>query len=111
MKLAKDLVAASTVPLVLAILEKGESYGYAIIQRVRDLSKDEIEWTDGMLYPVLHWLEENGQVHTRWATSDSGRKRKYYFLTPEGRNELASHKAQWLTVHETLRRAWRVKHA
>ena len=54
MKLAKDLVAASTVPLVLAILADGESYGYAIIQRVRELSDGEMEWTDGMLYPVLH---------------------------------------------------------
>ena len=111
MKLAKDLVAASTVPLVLAILEEGESYGYAIIQRVRELSDGEIEWTDGMLYPVLHWLEENCFVQTRWESSEGGRKRKYYSLKPDGRKHLASHKAQWLLVHETLRRAWRLRHA
>lgn len=111
MKLAKDLVAASTVPLVLSILSEGESYGYAIIQRVRELSDGEMEWTDGMLYPVLHWLEENGHVKARWGESDAGRKRKYYSLKLKGEKHLADHRAQWLTVHETLRRAWRPKHA
>jgi PadR family transcriptional regulator PadR len=111
MKLAKDLVAASTVPLVLSILEDGESYGYAIIQRVRELSDGEIEWTDGMLYPVLHWLEENGYVQARWRESEAGRPRKYYALKSTGRKHLAEQKAQWLTVHETLRRAWRGQHA
>ena len=54
--LSKELVAASTVPLVLSILGEGESYGYALIQRVRELSGGGIEWTEGMLYPVLHWM-------------------------------------------------------
>jgi DNA-binding PadR family transcriptional regulator len=111
MKLEKELVAASTVPLVLAILEDGESYGYAIIARVRELSEGEIEWTDGMLYPVLHWLEENQYVKTRWEKSEAGRKRKYYSLRTDGRKHLADHKAQWAVVHETLRRAWRLRHA
>jgi len=111
MKLAKDLVAASTVPLVLAILADGESYGYAIIQRVRELSDGEMEWSDGMLYPVLHWLEENGHVKARWGTAENGRKRKYYTLKSEGKKHLADHRAQWLAVHETLRRAWRKQHA
>lgn len=111
MKIAKDLVAASTVPLVLSILEEGESYGYAIIQRVRELSGGEMEWTDGMLYPVLHWLEKEGHVQARWKEAETGRKRKYYALKPDGRKYLVDQKTQWLTVHETLRRAWRIKHA
>jgi PadR family transcriptional regulator, regulatory protein PadR len=110
MKLAKDLVAASTVPLVLSILADGENYGYAIIERVRELSDGEIEWTDGMLYPVLHWLEDNSHVKSRWSESETGRKRKYYSLKAGGKKYLADHKAQWLTVHETLRRAWRTQH-
>jgi len=111
MKLAKDLVAASTVPLVLAIMEDGESYGYAIIQRVRELSGGEIEWTDGMLYPVLHWLDRNGYVESKWREAETGRKRKYYSLKASGRKFLADQKVQWLTVDETLRRAWRIKNA
>ena len=75
--LSKDLVAASTVPLVLSVLGQGESYGYELIQRVRELSAGKIEWTEGMLYPVLHWMESEGQIESEWKTADSGRKRKY----------------------------------
>ena len=111
MKLAKDLVAASAVPLVLSILEEGESYGYAILQRVRALSGGQIEWTDGMLYPVLHRLEAQGCLRSRWGTSDAGRKRKYYALNTEGRRALRQQKEQWLLVLATLGRLWGVQHA
>ena len=110
-KIAKDLVAASTVPLVLAILEDGENYGYAIIERVRELSGGELEWTDGMLYPVLHWLEEHKCVQSHWREADNGRQRKYYSLRPTGKKLLTEQKAQWQAVHATLRRAWRTQHA
>src|SRR3954470_13190242 len=102
MKLTKDLVAASATPLVLAILAEGESYGYAIIQRVRELSGGQIVWTDGMLYPVLHRLEAQGDVKAQWRESAGGRRRKYYTLRRAGRQALTEQKAQWLTVHETL---------
>jgi PadR family transcriptional regulator PadR len=111
MKLAKDLVAASTVPLLLSILAEGENYGYALIQRVHELSAGEMEWTDGMLYPVLHWLEKEQCVQSRWTQAENGRQRKYYSLKPKGKRLLAEQKAQWSTVHETLRRAWRIQHA
>ena len=102
MKLTKDLVAASATPLVLAILAEGESYGYSIIQRVRELSGGEIVWTDGMLYPVLHRLEAQGSIAARWGESASGRRRKYYTLKRPGRQALKAQKEQWLVVHETL---------
>ena len=73
----QDLVAASATPLALAILAEGDSYGYAIIKRVADLSGGELQWTDGMLYPVLHRLEPQGLVAAKWVAADSGRKRKY----------------------------------
>jgi DNA-binding PadR family transcriptional regulator len=110
MKLAKDLVAASAVPLVLSILAEGDNYGYAIIERVRELSGSEIEWSEGMLYPVLHWLEEQDCVTCRWGTSEAGRRRRYYSLKRSGRKVLEEHKAQWLLVHQTLRRLWRTQH-
>lgn len=106
MGINKDLVAASSTPLVLAILAEGDSYGYAIIQRVRELSGGRIEWTDGMLYPVLHRLERLGHVQARWKTAESGRRRKYYRLTPGGRNQLAEDRRQWQTVESTLRGIW-----
>lgn len=105
--LSKELVAASTVPLVLSILTGGESYGYALIQRVRELSGDRIVWTEGMLYPVLHWMEKEELIESEWREADTGRKRKYYRLRKEGRKALQTEKQQWLTVHETLARLWR----
>jgi PadR family transcriptional regulator, regulatory protein PadR len=106
MKLPKDLVAASAVPIVLSILADGESYGYTIIRRVRELSGGEIEWTDGMLYPVLHRLETQKLVRSRWLTSESRRKRKYYALTTTGQRALTKQKEQWQMVHATLTKLW-----
>lgn len=106
MELSKDLVAASATPLVLAILSEGESYGYAIIKRVADLSGGHLQWTDGMLYPVLHRLENQGYVAAKWAESESGRKRKYYRITREGRAQLAAQREQWNVVDGTLRGIW-----
>lgn len=106
MKIGKELVAASAVPLVLAILADGENYGYAIIQRVRKLSKGELEWSDGMLYPILHWLEENDYARARWRVVETGRRRKYYSITPRGRTQLADERRQWQTVDATLRSIW-----
>src|SRR5215211_6156842 len=74
MKLNKDLVAAYAAPLILSILEDGESYGYAILERVRTLSGGAVEWTDGMLYPVLHRLEANRYVASRWGVAETGRR-------------------------------------
>ena len=105
MIVGKDLVAASATPLILGILSEGESYGYAIIKRVAELSGGELQWTDGMLYPVLHRLERNGLVKASWGQSESGRRRKYYRLTDTGDEELASQRRQWRVVDSTLRRA------
>ena len=66
MEINKDLIAASSTPIVLAILAEEDSYGYAILQRVREVSGGRMEWTDGMLYPVLHRLERLGHVEARW---------------------------------------------
>jgi len=106
MDLGKDLVAASATPLVLAILAEGESYGYAIIKRVSELSGGQVNWTDGMLYPVLHRLERNRLVAAKWGSSESGRRRKYYRITKEGRAQLEAERKRWRIVDETLNRIW-----
>ena len=106
MEINKDLVAASSTPIVLAILAEGDSYGYAILSRVRELSGGRIEWTDGMLYPVLHRLERLGHVGARWEVADSGRRRKYYSVTSQGRARLAEERQQWQAVDATLRGIW-----
>ena len=105
-KIDKDLVAASATPLVLAILADGESYGYAILKRVRELSDGELQWTDGMLYPLLHRLHRLGYVSKEWRTPSEGRRRTYYAITDEGHAALAEHKRQWVTVTRALGDIW-----
>jgi PadR family transcriptional regulator PadR len=105
-RIDKDLVAASATPLVLSILNEGESYGYAILRRVRELSGGELEWTDGMLYPLLHRLSRLGYVTAEWRTTPEERRRRYYSITDEGRAALADQQRQWLTVARALRDVW-----
>ena len=108
MQINKDLIAASSTPMVLAILAEADSYGYAILQRVRELSGGHLEWTDGMLYPILHRLERLGHVKARWEVAQSGRRRKYYRITSQGRRQLTEERRQWQAVDGALRGIWQV---
>ena len=102
----KDLVAACAQPVVLAILARGESYGYAILAEVRRASREELDWSDGMLYPVLRRMEERELIRSRWEEAESGRKRRYYRITPGGRRALEEERQQWKSVNSTLERLW-----
>ena len=106
MEINKDLVAASATPLVLAILSEGESYGYAIQKRVSELSGGNLEWSDGMLYPVLHRLERLGLIAGKWQQAETGRRRRYYRLTAKGEKQLATERQQWQAVDAALRNVW-----
>ncbi|MDG4816918.1 PadR family transcriptional regulator [Micromonospora carbonacea] len=106
MHITKDLVAASATPLVLGILAEGESYGYAILKQVNDLSGGQLEWTEGLLYPLLHRLERLGHVESYWQTPPGGRRRKYYRITDQGRAELVEQHRQWAAVVDALRGVW-----
>jgi|SRR5690606_29695193 len=104
--LPKPLVAASFEPLVLALLGRGETYGYEIIQQVQDLSDGRIVWTANRLYPLLHDLENRGLVSATWRHDGSERGRKYYRLTKKGEQVLAQAKRDWLDVSALLARLW-----
>jgi PadR family transcriptional regulator PadR len=104
---SKSLIAASTKPMILSILLSGENYGYQIIQSVKRISGGTLEWSDGMLYPVLHRLEKDGFIRSKWKISDGGRLRKYYSITDSGKKELANEKKQWMSVNEALTKLWK----
>jgi PadR family transcriptional regulator, regulatory protein PadR len=105
-RIAKDLVAASATPMVLGILAEGESYGYAILRRINELSGGELDWTDGLVYPLLHRLERSGYVESSWRSVAGERRRKYYRITDQGVAELAQQRQQWDTVVDTLDEIW-----
>jgi DNA-binding PadR family transcriptional regulator len=106
MRVTKDLVAASATPMVLGILDQGESYGYAILKQVNEMSDGELAWTDGLLYPLLHRLERLGHIASSWHTAPGGRRRKYYHITEQGRAELAEQRRQWTAVVNALKHVW-----
>jgi PadR family transcriptional regulator PadR len=105
-KVTKDLVAASATPMVLGILADGESYGYAILKRINELSGGELDWTEGLLYPLLHRLERLGYVESNWQSVMGERRRKYYSITDQGLAELAEQRRQWDTVVDALKEIW-----
>jgi PadR family transcriptional regulator PadR len=102
--ISKTLMAASTRPIILAILARGEDYGYSIIQKVKDISGGHLEWTDGMLYPVLQRMEMDAHIESRWKLSGNGRPRRYYTITERGREELASELKSWRNIWQALSR-------
>ena len=104
--ISKPLVAASTKPLILSILQDGETYGYRIIKYMKEFTDGQLEWSFGMLYPVLHRLERESFIKSEWKLSDKGRLRKYYSLTDAGYRELAREKRQWQIMHGFFSRLW-----
>jgi PadR family transcriptional regulator len=104
--LPKTLTAAAIRPIILATLAHGEGYGYELSQRIERVSRGQIEWSAGTLYPLLHRLETEDLIEAVWRASDAGPKRKYYRLTPKGRKAVDAEKAQWMSVHEVLIRLW-----
>ncbi len=107
--LSKELVAASTTTLVLSILSEGDEYGYALIQRVNEMSGGDVKWSEGMLYPVLHWMETEELIESDWREAESGHRRKYYRLRKEGRKALRGEREQWMAVHNLLIKLWRTE--
>jgi DNA-binding PadR family transcriptional regulator len=106
---SKGLMAATTKPMILSILQGGKNYGYKIIQRVKEISGGSLHWSDGMLYPVLHRLEKEGFITSEWIISDLDRKRKYYSITEAGKVELHAEKESWMNVHAILIQLWDLK--
>ncbi len=103
----KELVAASTEPLILSLLSKEESYGYELIQEVKRLSGDKIKWTDGMLYPVLHRMEDSGWIKSRCVEMENGRKRKYYSIKKSGLQALQEKRESWTMISSVLGGLWK----
>jgi len=101
-KTNKELMGASTAILILGILAKTPSYGYEIVKRANEESEDLFVWQEGTIYPVLHKLEKDGQVPSRWEESERGRKRKYYYITARGREKLREGALAWKGFYQVV---------
>jgi len=104
--ISKRLVGAALKPLVLSLLADGPKYGFQITYRARVLAHDQVQWSNSKLYPLLHKLEHEGLVDSFWKPSKSGPDRKYYRLTPTGREALENAKSEWREVSRMFSELW-----
>ena len=102
--MSKELVGASTSLLVLGILAEEASYGYEIVKRLNREAEGIFLWQEGTLYPVLHKLENAKLLRTQWQQADTGRRRKYYYITAEGREALTERKKEWSAFNQMVLR-------
>ena len=95
MEFSKDMIKGTVVPIILKLLSERPMYGYQIIKVVNERTDNAFEWKEGTLYPWLHRLEGDQMVSSRWGESDTGRKRKYYAITPRGEACLREKVIEW----------------
>jgi|SRR5947209_2159002 PadR family transcriptional regulator, regulatory protein PadR len=106
-----DLVQGTLDLLILKILALEPMHGWAISQRLRQISQDALQVSDGSLYPALHKLEQEGWIKAEWRTSDLGRRAKYYELTRPGRKQLERESANWERLSTAISAVVRLKEA
>jgi transcriptional regulator len=106
-----DLVQGTLDLLVLKILALEPLNGFAISQRLRQVSRDVLQVSDGSLYPALHKLEQDGWVSAEWRASENNRRAKFYSLTKPGRKQLEKETANWTRLSEAITEIVRLKEA
>jgi len=105
MKFERDLIRVVAAPIVLKLVAERAMYGYEIIKVVNERTNQAFEWKEGTLYPCLHRLEGQGLIQSEWVTAASGKERKYYKITAQGRRRLKEKLSEWAafsSVMETL---------
>lgn len=90
-----DLLQGTLDMLILKVVALGPTHGYAIAQRLQQMSKDVLKVQQGSLYPALHRLEKRGWVRAEWASSETGREARFYALTRLGRKQLEEQRENW----------------
>src|SRR4051794_22117614 len=106
-----DLIQGTLDLLILKILALEPMHGWAIGQRLRQVSRDTLQVSDGSLYPALHKLEQEGWIRAEWRTSDLGRRAKFYALTRPGWKHLERESANWQRLSNAISTVVKMKHA
>ena len=106
-----DLVQGMLSLLIMKILALQPLHGWAISQRLKQVSNDVLHVSDGSLYPALHKLEQEGWIAAEWKTSELGRRAKYYSLTRLGRKQLEKETAQWQRLSSAITQVVSLKEA
>ncbi len=107
--ISKDLVAATSIPLILSILMEDETYGYELIKKIKERSVGKLDFAEGTIYPVLKKLEEKKFISSKWKLGNTDKQRKYYRLTSLGKKQLQKEKNNWLTIHNLFEQLWKTQ--
>jgi len=105
-ELNKEFMASSLSPLILLVLRRKESYGYQIIQELKDKTGGELKIAEGTLYPVLKKMEAKDWIKGIWKKAESGRERRYYTLTDKGHQELEAQYSQLNYINDLIHKLW-----
>lgn len=100
--ISKELIGAASIPLILAVLKRGDSYGYEIVQEVKELTSEKINWKEASIYPVLKKMESNGMIKSYWKVEKNQRPRKYYTILSDGKKQLEKNVDEWQMIHSVL---------
>ena len=103
-----DLPQGTLDLLILKVVALGPVHGYAIAQRLEQVSRGVVQVPQGSLYPALHRMEEAGWIRAEWITKDTGRRARQYELTAAGKKQLAVEESRWQTVTSAVNRVLRM---
>jgi PadR family transcriptional regulator, regulatory protein PadR len=101
-QLNKELLKGSSTTVILTILNQKEMYGYELMKAIEKESNGAFAYKEGTLYPVLHQLEKQGAIQSRWEDTESARKRKFYRITPKGKKLLVEKKEEWMAFRAAI---------
>ena len=100
--MSKDLMGATSVMIVLSILKKEDSYGFGMVQHMKEATDGKILLREASIYPVMKKLEKKGMVKSYWKLEGDERPRRYFKILPAGEDELEKRWQDWITFHEAL---------
>ncbi len=103
---SKDLVGAAAIPMILSMLKNNDSYGYEIVQKVKEISGGGILWREASIYPVLKKLEADGMIKAYWKMPENERPRKYYTILADGKLQLEQNKEEWNRMFSIFSHFW-----
>lgn len=104
--IAKELIGASAIPIILSVLQHGDSYGYEIVQRVKKSTDGKVTWKEASIYPVLKKLEKSGMIKSYWKVTKKERPRRYYTILSDGKKQLEYNKQEWEMMHTVFQNLW-----
>ena len=106
--ISKELIGASASPIILSILRNGDSYGYEIVQKVKEMTNDKIKWREASIYPVLKKMENSGMIKSYWKVNEDERPRKYYTILAEGEKQFEKNRHELKILYSMLGKLWKL---